>query len=125
MNDYGNKISDSDQDNQAIIEAALYGRFEIVKVLLSDARVNPSARCNEAFVAACRNGNIEVFKLLLSDPRVDPTDKFNQDIAVVTEKMYAEFLVADDPSNRMIKQLLRLIRTQNPNWNRNLKLFNF
>jgi hypothetical protein len=41
-------------------------------LLLSDPRVDPSAKSNSAIREASQEGHFEIVKLLLSDPRVDP-----------------------------------------------------
>jgi hypothetical protein len=51
------------------------GHLYIVKLLLSDKRVNPSAESNGAIREACREGHSEIAKLLLSDKQVDPSDE--------------------------------------------------
>lgn len=51
----------------------MIGELEVIKLLLSDPRVDPSACENEAIRNATKNGHLEVVKLLLSDPRVDPS----------------------------------------------------
>ena len=63
----------SDENNYAIGWASENGHFEIVKLLLSDYRVNPSADNNYAIKRASRNGHFEIVKLLLADKRVDPS----------------------------------------------------
>jgi ankyrin repeat protein len=57
----------------AIRFASGYGNVEVVKLLLNDPRVDPSAHDNYAIRWASRNGHVEVVKLLLNDPRVDPS----------------------------------------------------
>ena len=61
-------------ENSAIKMAAREGRLEVVRLLLSDKRVDPSTRTNFAIKMAAENGHLEVVKLLLQDPRVDPSD---------------------------------------------------
>ena len=48
-----------------------HDHLEIVKLLLSDSRVDSSAESNYAIRWASLNGRLEVVKLLLSDSRVD------------------------------------------------------
>jgi ankyrin repeat protein len=64
--------------NLALAEAASCGFTDAVKLLLSDARVDPSARDNQALIDASQNGHLEIVKLLLSDDRVDPSARKNQ-----------------------------------------------
>jgi hypothetical protein len=42
-------------------------------MLLTDSRVDPSARDNYAIRSASRNGHTDVAKVLLADARVDPS----------------------------------------------------
>ncbi|PRP75923.1 hypothetical protein PROFUN_15447 [Planoprotostelium fungivorum] len=51
--------------------AAIKGHTETVRFLLSDPRVDPSARDNEAFRGAATEGHTEAVQLLLSDARVE------------------------------------------------------
>ena len=51
--------------------------IEVVKLLLTDKRVNPSANNNFAIRWASRNGHTKVVKLLLADERVDPSANDN------------------------------------------------
>jgi len=55
--------------NEALVEAALSGFTDAVKLLLSDYGVDPSARDNEALHLASQNGHLEIVKLLESHPR--------------------------------------------------------
>jgi len=50
-----------------IINACMYGWTDLVKLLLQDPRVNPSARNNLALDVAKRNGRSDIVELLLSD----------------------------------------------------------
>jgi ankyrin repeat protein len=49
------------------------GYVEVVKLLLNEPRVDPSADDNCAIRLASKNGHFEVVKLLLNDPRGDPS----------------------------------------------------
>ena len=61
----------------ALIQASLNGRDEIVKVLLADGRVDPSAWNNDAIRWALSQGHFDVVKILLSDHRVDKWNIFD------------------------------------------------
>jgi ankyrin repeat protein len=61
----------------AIRLASKYGHAEVVRLLLNDPRVDPSAYSNHAIRLASWKGHVEVVKLLLNDPRVDPSDRDN------------------------------------------------
>ena len=58
------RVDPSDQNNQAVINAAKRGNTEILKLLLEDSRVNPADQNNKAFWYAAKEGNVEMFKLL-------------------------------------------------------------
>ena len=60
--------------------ASYYGQVDVVKLLLHDSRVDPSADNNYAIRTASFNGHAEVVQLLLQDPRVDPSDRENDAI---------------------------------------------
>ena len=47
---------------------------EVVKLLLTDPRVNPADDKNYAIRCASQNGHVEVVRILLADPRVNPVD---------------------------------------------------
>lgn len=61
--------------------AALIGthtrNLSVLKLLISDDRVDFSSKKNEAILVACKNGSTEIVKLLLADPRTDPSIKNN------------------------------------------------
>ena len=57
--------------------AAHYDHHIVVKLLLADKRVDPSARDNYAIRYAASNGHITVVRLLLGDDRIDPSAKDN------------------------------------------------
>ena len=63
----------SAEDNHAIREASQNGHLEIVRLLLTDSRIDPSADDNYTIREASHNGHLEVVRLLLADPRVDPS----------------------------------------------------
>jgi len=65
--------------------AAKRNSTEIVKLLLSDKRVDPSVSSNVAIQEAAIQGNLEMFNLLFTDPRVDPSDKENVAIQLACE----------------------------------------
>ena len=67
------------------ILASEYGNLEVVKMLLKDPRIDPSAYNKEAIRVALRNERLEVVKLLLQDPRVDPSAKDNEAIRYASD----------------------------------------
>jgi hypothetical protein len=61
-------------DNQYPLRWACQGgHVEVVKLLLADPRVDPSAGNQYAIVWATENSHLQVVKLLLDDQRVDVT----------------------------------------------------
>jgi hypothetical protein len=79
----GNQVlSPLDPNNSAIITAAsknyYYNKFRVVKILLKDTRVNPSAQNNLTIINAARLPILDIAILLMNDPRVDPSDQNNR-----------------------------------------------
>jgi hypothetical protein len=52
--------------------------IDVMKVLLKDPRVNPSARNNTAIITASRWELLDMMELLMSDPRVNPAARANK-----------------------------------------------
>lgn len=52
------------------------GHTEIVDLLLSDPRVDPSKQQSFALLVATQEGHTEVVKRLLGDPRIDPSVRY-------------------------------------------------
>ena len=77
-------------NNLAIRWASAKGHVEVVKILLSDKRVDPTADDNYAFQWASEYGQVEVVKILLSDKRVDPTAGNNLAIRVASANGHVE-----------------------------------
>jgi len=71
--------------NYPICFASLYGNIEVVRLLLTDSRIDPTVQNYLAIRKAgciignvrmpCRLGNNEIVRLLLSDPRVKPKEQ--------------------------------------------------
>lgn len=57
--------------------------ISLLKILLSDERINPGNWNNEAIILATKNGYIDIVKLLLNDERVDPNDEYSDTAIVV------------------------------------------
>jgi hypothetical protein len=79
-------------DNFAIASASEKGWTRIVKLLLADARVDPTKRNHIALFKASAKGHVDIVKLLLADPRVDPKAEeyecftvalFNQQVEII------------------------------------------
>mgnify|MGYP003340515310 CR=1 FL=1 len=62
----------------AIQCAAEYGHLEVVRLLLQDSRVDPSANDNKATISASQMKHLFVVNLLLADSRVDPSARGNE-----------------------------------------------
>jgi hypothetical protein len=95
--------------NYAIYWASQNGHAEVVRLLLTDPRVDPSVRgneeiCHDALAKASQNGHVEVVRLLLTDPRVDPSALNNYAIRFASQNGHVEvvqLLLSDhrvDPS---------------------------
>ena len=82
-----------------LMEAAKSGADRVVRVLLLDGRVDPSAGDNDAIISAAENGHQEVVSLLLLDPRVDPSADNNAAIkwAAINGHQEVVHLLRTDP----------------------------
>jgi ankyrin repeat protein len=67
-------LDDAFDFRKAIVCASEAGYLEVVRLLLTDRRVDPSTNKGEALHNASRNGHVDVVKLLLTDNRVDASD---------------------------------------------------
>jgi len=76
----------SGEDNQAIILAVTFGHVRLVKLLMTDPRINPADRDNEAILVASNQGDLEIVKILLQDARVLPDDKNNSAMIAATAR---------------------------------------
>ena len=89
--------------SEAVRWASRRGYTEIVKLLLTDSRVDPagvdpSDRDNLAIIVASYWGQAEVVKLLLADSRVDPAARGNEAISQAYRRGYTKvvkLLLAD------------------------------
>jgi ankyrin repeat protein len=68
---YG-RANPSADENYALWIACLRGHLEMVKLLLSDPRVDPTDRKNDIIRIACANGHCKVVNCLLDDKRANP-----------------------------------------------------
>lgn len=69
---------DPTKKNDVLTKAALLGRADIVRLLLSDPEVNPAYRKNSIIATAAMSGSVETIDLLLKDDRVNPADNHNE-----------------------------------------------
>jgi len=102
-------------DNMLIGWASKHGHANLVKILLKDLRVDPSAMKNFSIIHASHasgSHNINIVKKLLKDPRVDPGARDNQAIisaCYAGKKEVVELLLKDhrvDPSVRNNKAII-------------------
>lgn len=63
-----------------LIRATRRGHADVVRRLLKDPSVDPSANGNRAMNVACQEGHLEIVQLLLQDKRVDPAARRNHAI---------------------------------------------
>jgi ankyrin repeat protein len=100
--------------NYAFREAASSGFTDAVKLLLLDARVDPSAGTvnNAALICASRIGHSDIVKLLLTDARVNPSAGDNLALICASKEGHSDIvktLLSDarvDPSARDNQALL-------------------
>ena len=68
--------------------------WKLLKCLLLDPRVDPSANDNHGLKFACINGHWEIVKCLLLDPRVDPSDRDNYGLKLHVQMVIGKLLNA-------------------------------
>ena len=75
------------------------GFSDIVKVLLTDNRVNPTVNRNSPICDAADNGHVKVVRLLLQDGRADPAADDNSPIRFAADQGHVEIvqLLLQDP----------------------------
>jgi hypothetical protein len=71
----------------------------IVKLLLSDSRINPAARNNKAIFKSVERIHYDTFDILMNDNRIDPSDDDNETFinAVCYNNIYAVKRLLNDP----------------------------
>jgi ankyrin repeat protein len=76
------RTNPSDQDNLALINAAIFGYAEIIELLLTDTRVNPLSENNKAIKSAVINGRLVSVIKLIQNSKVKATmiNKIEADI---------------------------------------------
>ena len=63
-------------DSNLLIEASRKGWVEIVEILLSDSRIYPSNNKNKALSEASTEGHVKIVELLLKSPRLDIHEEY-------------------------------------------------
>ena len=90
-------VDPSAENNDAILFASMH-YSEVLKILLEDPRVDPSANDNFALRLASAEGHTEVVRILLADERVDPSAKDNEALRWASSEGHTEvvnLLLAD------------------------------
>ncbi len=85
--------------SDALINALIGGHLEVVKLLLADKRVDPSADNNEVIRLLHKYGSYEVVKLLLANEKVDPSVNDNFAIRAASSSNHpkvVKLLLEDD-----------------------------
>lgn len=88
---------ESEDYNKIFMLLCAYNFDGLVKLLLRDPRVDPSANNNAAIKYASNNGNYHIVRTLIQDPRVDPSD--NNNAAIIEASLYGRL--------RVVKLLLK------------------
>jgi Ankyrin repeats (3 copies) len=84
------KHVDPSRYNFALKYAAIKGFTEIMEILLSDKRIDPSIENNHAIKRASEIGHTEVVKILLQDKRVSSSFDWRKINFIVKEKLLKE-----------------------------------
>jgi hypothetical protein len=66
----------------SLTEAVLNGHLEVVKLLVSDPRIDPAVNNNLALQQAAFRGHTEIVRFLVADERVDPSQYKNVAVRV-------------------------------------------
>jgi hypothetical protein len=85
--------------DHALYVAAVSGSTDVVKLLLSDSRADPSEQDNLALIGASEEGHLEIVTILLADARVDPSGQDNAALGWASKNGHLEIvklLLSDD-----------------------------
>ncbi|KAJ3029080.1 UNVERIFIED_CONTAM: hypothetical protein HDU68_000207 [Siphonaria sp. JEL0065] len=85
-------LDPSSLDNIAILQASRNSHSEIVRLLLTDSRVNPSVQRNKALVYAVSRGDLEIARLLLAAERVHPANVYENLILSAVQRQNVEMV---------------------------------
>jgi hypothetical protein len=94
-------------DCHAFVIAVERGFTEIVKLFLTNPKVDPSLRDNHCISISAQEGRKEIVELLLKDPRVNPSDENNFSICCALNyqhKEIAKLLWQDKRVKNSLKQ---------------------
>lgn len=94
--------------NLVIHRCCIFGRFDVVKELIKDPRIDPSYR----LIAACASGDLKLVKELLNDREADP--KFQGSSSLKLAVQYGHLEIVDvllkdgraDPDDEYIEDVL-------------------
>lgn len=99
-------------ESKGLVRASVMGATEIVKLLLTNPKINPSAYNNEPIRYAAKNNHTEVVKLLL--PRIDIKliDR-DDEIDIRIRQLYQEFNSSKGNIKELLKQLIDEMKKEN------------
>jgi hypothetical protein len=66
---------ESRETNAPLVMATLCRRYDIIRLLLSDPRVDPRVMDSFVMSSAVTDGDLETVEMLLKDERIDPTQR--------------------------------------------------
>ena len=89
---FKNQFNPNLNENWPIRFASGKGNLELVKLLLTDSRVDPSADNNTAIVIASGKGHLELVKFLLTYTGVDPSANDNMAIEMASDSGHLEVI---------------------------------
>lgn len=98
----------------AMATAAERGHVEVVRFLLSQPGIDPTAHENGALRHASDSGHIEVVRALLADPRVDPSWQDNEALRLAAAGRHVDvvkLLLCSSPRVRRLQASLSSGRT--------------
>jgi hypothetical protein len=78
--------------SSALTHAVVGGHLEIVRLLLSDDRIDPSANNNDALYRSCFDDRIDIVKALLEDDRVNPFYANGNAIRIAIDKKHMDIV---------------------------------
>lgn len=90
------------------LDLAIYAmNREMVRTLLDDERIDPSAYNSDSIIACAETGDATVMEWLLSDPRVDPSTAENRPVYLCCKHGYADILSLLFEDDRVIAEANR------------------
>ena len=89
----GHADIDRCKNNLALILACKGGHLNVVRELLKDGRVDPSASYNTAIISASKNGYLEIVKELMKNERVDPSAEYNRALRYAINNRHIDIVI--------------------------------